>query len=166
MLQDDIPAATGQEKKKRDEIITVNENDTSMPELVLMNRLCIDQGLFEEGPHRRGLVESYNAVVRSHLLQRAQHRRLVSAYTRAHMRSHPASIRPHPAHIQAYRSINRQSHAKNDVIRGVTEDDGIRTNTFRQLFIVLARSMMRQGEGVRNLQHTVKVQPEQESVHD
>jgi hypothetical protein len=43
--------------------------DTSMPEFSLVDSLGVDEGLAKEGSHRRGLIEAYNTIICSHLLE-------------------------------------------------------------------------------------------------
>ena len=47
--------------------------DPSMSEFFLVDGLDIDKGLAEEGSHRRRMIESDDAIVCTHFLERPQH---------------------------------------------------------------------------------------------
>jgi hypothetical protein len=52
---------------------TMYNYNSSMSEFFLVDSLGIDKGLAKEGPHRRRLVESDDAIVCTHFLERTQH---------------------------------------------------------------------------------------------
>jgi hypothetical protein len=52
-------------------------HNPSMSEFFLVDSLGIDEGLAEEGSHRRGLIESDDAIVCTNFLERTQHCSLV-----------------------------------------------------------------------------------------
>ena len=56
---------------------TMYNYNPSMSEFFLVDSLGIDEGLIEESPHCRGLIESNNTIVCAHLLECTQHRSLV-----------------------------------------------------------------------------------------
>ena len=49
-----------------------------MSKFLLVDGLCIDDGLTVKRPHRRGLIESYDTIICAHLLERTKHCRLVA----------------------------------------------------------------------------------------
>jgi hypothetical protein len=53
-------------------------HDPPVSEFLLVDSLSIDEGLAEEGPHRRGLIESDDTIVCAHFFERTQHCSLVS----------------------------------------------------------------------------------------
>jgi hypothetical protein len=53
-------------------------HDPPVSEFLLVDSLSIDEGLAEEGPHRRGLIESDDTIVCTHFFERTQHCSLVS----------------------------------------------------------------------------------------
>jgi hypothetical protein len=58
----------------------MNNYNPSMSEFFVVDGLGIAKGLAEEGPHCRGLIESDDAVVCTHLLERTQHCILVPTW--------------------------------------------------------------------------------------
>jgi hypothetical protein len=59
---------------------TMYNYNPPMSEFFLVYRLGVDEGLIEEGPHRRGLIESDDTIVRAHLLERTEHGILVPTW--------------------------------------------------------------------------------------
>jgi hypothetical protein len=59
---------------------TMYNDNPSMSEFFPVYSLGIDEGLVEEGPHRRGLIESDDTIVCAHLLERTEHRILVPTW--------------------------------------------------------------------------------------
>jgi hypothetical protein len=63
---------------KQREKITMQDDDTPLSKFLLVDSLCIDDGLAVKRPHRRRLIESYDAIICAHLLERTKHGRLVA----------------------------------------------------------------------------------------
>lgn len=58
----------------------MDNHDTAVSEFLLMNSLRLDECLVEEGTQCHGLVESHDAIIRLHVLQRPEHRGLKPSY--------------------------------------------------------------------------------------